>query len=203
MAYTNPLIPTVDIQQMEQPKSNGSAPLITFGTVIGTPPAGATYATLFSLECLLQDLNGTAVYQNTGTVAVPAWTAIGTGAAGSTGPTGYTGYTGPAVTGATGYTGPIGPTGYTGPAITGATGYTGPGNFTGYTGYTGPDITGPTGYTGYTGPIGSTGYTGPLGPTGATGYTGYTGPDIGTGINFGPAGVASITVTNGVIVAIS
>ena len=120
MAYINPLIPTVDVQQMEQPKSNGSVPLITFGTVIGTPPAGATYANLFSLECILQDLNGSAVYQMVGTVAVPAWAIIGSGAAGATGYTGYTGYTGPSVTGATGYTGPIGATGYTG--------YTGPGN---------------------------------------------------------------------------
>lgn len=130
MAYSNPLIPTVDIQQ-QQPTGDR---LITLGTVIGTPPAGATYANLFSLECLLQDLNGTAVYQNTGTVAVPAWSAIGTGAAGATGPTGYTG--------ATGYTGRTGPTGYTGPAgAASATGATGP------TGYTGPQ--------GPTGPIGN------------------------------------------------
>lgn len=127
MAYDNPLIPTVDIQQREQPKSNGSAALITFGTVIGTPPAGATYAGLFSLECLLQDLNGTAVYQNTGTVAVPAWTAIGTGAAGSTGPTGATGPTGPAgATGPTGAAGAIGPTGATGPTGPVGTFSTGP-----------------------------------------------------------------------------
>jgi hypothetical protein len=138
MAYINPLIPTVDIQQMEQPKSNGSIPLITLGTVIGTPPAGATYANLFSLECLLQDLNGSAVYQNTGTVAVPAWSTIGSGAAGSTGPTGPTGYTG--------YTGPTGYTGDTGADS---------------------DVTGPTGYTGYTGPAGegefsTDGATGPV-----------------------------------------
>jgi len=49
MAYSNPNIPTVDIQQMEQPKSSGGTPLVTFGTVIGTPPAGATYANIFSL----------------------------------------------------------------------------------------------------------------------------------------------------------
>src|SRR5574343_302987 len=146
MAYINPLIPNVDIQQMEQPKSNGSVPLITFGTVIGTPPSGTTYANLFSLECLLQDLNGSAVYQMTGTVANPSWATIGSGA------TGATGYTGPAgaasATGATGYTGPRGTTGYTGPA--GSASSTGA---TGYTGYTGPGVTGATGYTGYTGPI--------------------------------------------------
>ena len=149
MAYSNPLIPTVDIQQAEQPRSDGGLSLITFGTVLGTPPAGAAYANLFSLECILQDITGAGAYQNTGTIAVPAWTVIGTGAAGATGSTGYTGYTG----------------------YTGFTGYTGPGNFTGYTGYTGP--------------------------------TGFTGPNIGSGINFGPAGVVSITVVNGVITAIS
>jgi hypothetical protein len=143
MAYQNPLIPTVDIQQQEQPTATSSYPLITFGTVKGTPPAGATYANLFSLECILQDINGAGAYQNTGTIAVPAWSLIGSGAAGATGPTG-----------ATGYTGPIGPTGYTG-------------------------------------------YTGPIGPTG------YTGPNIGSGINFGPGGVTSITVVNGIITQIS
>lgn len=128
MAKSNPLIPTVDIQQQEAVGDR----LITFGTVEGTPPAGATYANLFSLECILQDITGAGAYQNTGTVAVPAWTLIGTGAAGATGPTGYTGYTGytgPSVTGATGYTGPIGPTGYTGPAASGVfstSGATGP-----------------------------------------------------------------------------
>ena len=133
MAYSNPLIPTVDIQQQQQPSATSSYQLVTFGTVKGTPPAGATYANVFSLECLLQDLDGTAVYQNSGTVAVPAWSTIGTGAAG---PTGYTGPIGPTgYTGATGYTGPIGPTGYTGPV-----GPTGPlGSFS--TSATGPVAT--------------------------------------------------------------
>ena len=130
MAYSNPNIPTVDIQQQEAVATGGRTDrLITFGTVKGTPPTGATYANIFSLECLLQDIDGSAVYQNTGTVAVPAWTLIGTGAAGATGPTGYTGYTGytgPSVTGATGYTGPIGPTGYTGPAASGVFSTSGP-----------------------------------------------------------------------------
>ena len=148
MAYQNPLIPTVDIQQQEPVGDK----LITFGTVLGTPPAGATYANLFSLECILQDINGAGAYQNTGTVTVPAWTLIGTGAAGATGPTGYTGAAGAAgATGATGYTGPDGAasaTGATGPI--GATGPAGPTGATGYTGYTGPG----NGYNaGPTGPI--------------------------------------------------
>lgn len=173
MSNFNPNIPTVNIEQADPVTG-----LVSFGTVTGTPPAGAGYAGIFGLECLLQDIEGTGTYQNTGTVAVPAWSLIGSGAAGSTGPTGFTGYTGPggaaSATGATGYTG------FTGPSVTGATGftgYTGAGNFTGYTGYTGPQ--------------------------GATGPTGYTGPNIGSGINFGPSAVTSITVVNGIITAIS
>lgn len=131
MAYSNPNIPTVNIEQWDPVTG-----LVSLGVVDGTPPAGAAYANIFGLECLLQDSAGTGVYQNTGTVAVPVWTVVGTGAAGATGPTGpgnFTGYTG--------YTGPRGATGYTGP--TGATGYTGPQGPTGYTGYTGPSVTGP------------------------------------------------------------
>ena len=112
MARSNPLIPTVDIQQQE-PTCTGTRTqrLITFGTVDATPPAGATYADLFSLDCVLQGLDGIAVYAMTGTVAVPAWKSLGSGANGATG---YTGYTG-----ATGYTGFTGYTGYTGPAASG------------------------------------------------------------------------------------
>ena len=120
MAKINPLIPTVDIEQQDPITG-----LVNLGTVEGTPPTGATYAGIFSLECLLQDIDGAGVYQNTGTVAIPAWDVIGTGAAGATGPTGYTGYTGPGVTGATGYTG------YTGPSVTGAS--FGPGSVTSIT----------------------------------------------------------------------
>ena len=139
MSKFNPNIPTVDIEQVDIETG-----LVTFGTVVGTPPSGAGYAGIFSLECILQDMNGAGVYQQTGTVAVPSWSLNGLGA------TGFTGYTGP------------------NSGFTGYTGYTGP-NITGYTGYTGP-----TGYTGYTGPAGVTGYTGPAasgvfstsGPTG-------------------------------------
>lgn len=81
MAKTNPLIPLVDIQQQQQPSATSSYQLITLGTVTGgTPYAGAAYANIFSRECLLQDLDGSGVYQMTGTVAVPAWTLIGPGA---------------------------------------------------------------------------------------------------------------------------
>jgi len=202
MAYSNPNIPTVDIQQQDSVTG-----LVSFGTVKGTPPAGAAYPSIFSLEAVLQDINGTGVYDQTGTVAIPAWTLLSTGAAGATGYTGYTGPNNATITGYTGYTGPN-ITGYTG--YTGYTGFTGPDNatitgYTGYTGYTGP--IGPTGTTGYTGPnnatiTGPTGYTGYTGPQ-ITGYTGYTGANIGSGINFGPAAVTSITVVNGVITAIT
>ncbi len=54
--------------------------------------------------------------------------------------------------------------------------------------------------TGITGPTGATGATGATGPTGATGATGPLAPN---GVNFGPASVASITVIDGQITAIS
>jgi hypothetical protein len=73
MAYTNPKIPTVNIE--EQDPVTG---LISEGTVVGTPPAGATYAGIFSLECELTDTEGSGTYTNTGSVAVPAWTLFGT-----------------------------------------------------------------------------------------------------------------------------
>lgn len=121
MAYSNPLIPLVNIQQQEQPSNTSPYQLVTFGTITGGAPySGTDYANIFALECVLQDLDGSAIYQMTGTVANPSWSTVGSGAAGATGYTGYTGYTGPSVTGATGYTGPLGATGYTG--------YTGPGN---------------------------------------------------------------------------
>ena len=140
MAYSNPNVPTIDIQQVDI-----TTGLITLGLCAGTPPSGATYPNIFSLECIIQDTTGAGVYQNTGTVAIPAWSLNQLGATGPTGPGNFTGYTG--TTGYTGYTGPQGAatgyTGYTGPNTTGYTGYTGPqGLATGYTGYTGPSVTG-------------------------------------------------------------
>lgn len=113
MAYSNPNIPTIDIR--EQDPVTG---LVLIGTCAGTPPSGASYPNYFALECMIIDTTGAGWYQNTGTVAVPAWTLNQQGATGPTGPgnfTGYTGYTGPK--GATGYTGYTGPTG---PSVTGA-----------------------------------------------------------------------------------
>jgi len=70
MAYIDPTIPTVNIE--EQDPVTG---LISEGTVLGTPPV---VAGKFSLECELTDLEGSGTYTNTGTVAVPSWTLFGT-----------------------------------------------------------------------------------------------------------------------------
>jgi hypothetical protein len=70
MAKSNPNIPTVDIT--EQDPISG---LVTEGTSNGVPPV---VAGVFSLECEITDIDGSGVYQNTGTVAIPAWTLIGT-----------------------------------------------------------------------------------------------------------------------------
>src|ERR1035437_8841364 len=90
---------------------------------IGTPPTaadGSLFINTFEHGCLMtQTDTGTgnaAVYENTGSRAVPVWTLFGSGA----GVTGYTGFTG-----MTGYTGYTGYTGTAGSATnTGATGYT-------------------------------------------------------------------------------
>lgn len=70
-------------------------------------PDGATYAGIFVPGAQIMILAGSAAgtYSNTGTTAVPAWTAVVEGVTGPTGPTGPTGATGP--------TGPTGPTGAT------------------------------------------------------------------------------------------
>jgi hypothetical protein len=73
MAYTDPTIPTVNIE--EQDPITG---LISEGTVKGTPPV---VAGKFALECELTDIDGSGTYSNTGTVAIPSWTLFGTLAA--------------------------------------------------------------------------------------------------------------------------
>lgn len=136
MADFNPQIPGVDVQQVDIKTG-----LITLGTYHGTPPTGAGYPNIFALECMIMDLDGDGWFQNTGTVASPAWSLNQQGATGPTGPGNFTGYTGPigptGATGPTGYTGPIGATGYTGPI-----GPTGPvGSFSTAGGATGPVAT--------------------------------------------------------------
>lgn len=53
---------------------------IIFGEfdTLATPPAGANYAGIFQKGCILLKIDAadsvSAIYQNTGTLAVPAWT---------------------------------------------------------------------------------------------------------------------------------
>ena len=70
MAYSNPNIPTVNIEQQDPVTG-----YVEEGTVTGTPPV---VAGIFSLDAMLTDINGSGIFQNTGTVAVPVWTLIGT-----------------------------------------------------------------------------------------------------------------------------
>jgi len=71
-------------------------------------PDGATYAGIFVPNARLLVLAGSVAgeYSNTGSTAVPAFTAVVQGVTGATGPTGPTGATGPE-----GATGPTGATG--------------------------------------------------------------------------------------------
>lgn len=102
-------------------------------------------------------------------------------------------FDGTEVTWAAGGSGTPGATGPTGPAgAAGATGATGPAGANGATGAAGAE--------GPTGPAGSAGATGPIGATGPTGPMNYV---VSSTFNFGPTGITSITIVNGVITAIS
>lgn len=68
MAKSNPNIPTVNIV-LQDPVTG----YVVQGIVEGVPPAGSAYAGIFALDCILQDTNGAGIYQNTGSVAAPAW----------------------------------------------------------------------------------------------------------------------------------
>ena len=69
MAYSDPNIPTVDI--VEEDPITG---LISEANCKGVPP---TTTNRFALECQITDLDGTGIYINTGTVALPVWTLQG------------------------------------------------------------------------------------------------------------------------------
>lgn len=117
---TEPRLPTMNVT-LQDPVSG-----LVIQAYIPTAdalPDGATYTTIFAAGALLQILAGSAAgnYANTGSVTVPAFTAVVEGVTGPTGATAATGATGP--TGATGDTGATGETGATGP--TGPTGPTG------------------------------------------------------------------------------
>lgn len=74
MAYSDPRIPTVNIITVD-PITN----LVVEGEVTGVPPTGATYAGIFALSCELLRQDVTGIYEMTGSVAIPAWTAVGGG----------------------------------------------------------------------------------------------------------------------------
>lgn len=65
-------IPLLDVENQDPITG-----LVSEGTYEGVPPT--SFANVFSLECFITDLNGSGLYQNTGTVAVPVWTKIGAG----------------------------------------------------------------------------------------------------------------------------
>ncbi len=65
MAYSNPNIPTIDIE--EQDPNTG---YVLEGTCSGVPPTTAGY---FATGCELEDRGGTGSYVNTGTPAAPVW----------------------------------------------------------------------------------------------------------------------------------
>ena len=75
MSYYNPNCPLVDIQQADPVTG-----YVSFGTSKGDPNSTATIAGFFALECMLIDINGSGIYENVGTVAVPGWALITTGA---------------------------------------------------------------------------------------------------------------------------
>jgi hypothetical protein len=120
-----------------------------------------------------------------------------TGPEGPTGPQGETGPEGP--TGPQGEIGPTGPQGEIGP--TGQQGEIGP---TGQQGETGPEgPTGPQGETGPEGPTGPQGETGPEGPTGPQGEIGPTGPSAVAVADNTYTSITSITISGGIITAIT
>jgi hypothetical protein len=78
MAKSNPNIPYIDIEEQDPVTgyiSQGTSENATIPTTAG----------LFALGCLIQDTTTGIWYQNTGTVAVPVWTAVGAGKNATTG----------------------------------------------------------------------------------------------------------------------
>jgi hypothetical protein len=146
-------------------------------------------------------VNGKAVFNADGSLAIAGGATGPVGVVGSSGATGAVG-----AAGATGANGAVGPSVVIGPSgPTGASGATGAGGFTGIVGATGP--TGPTGAKGATGAAGGggsqgvlatggAGSKGPTGPTGPAGPSGATGPSGPTGAS-GPTGVRGATSATG------
>lgn len=72
MAKSNPNIPTVDIT-LASPVNQ----YVLQGVVTGVPPTGASYAGIFAQDCILQAADGSGIYINSGTTALPSWTKMG------------------------------------------------------------------------------------------------------------------------------
>jgi len=68
MAKLNPQYPTLDYLNID-----GVTGLLNQATYEGVPPI---VAELFDVGCVVQDVLGGAVYRNSGTSAVPVWTAL-------------------------------------------------------------------------------------------------------------------------------
>lgn len=76
-------IPTLVVDTAIAHPTNVGAQLVMQGSIEGVPPT--TSADVFGLNCLLQRRDATGAYLNTGSVAVPAWTAVGSGGGSLTG----------------------------------------------------------------------------------------------------------------------
>lgn len=68
MAKINPAYPTLDYLNI-----NGVNGLLNQATFEGAPPV---VASTFEVGAVVQDVTGGAVYRNSGTVAIPVWTAL-------------------------------------------------------------------------------------------------------------------------------
>lgn len=68
MAKINPTYPSLDYLQID-----GTTKLLLQGTFEGVPPI---VAELFSKGCVVQNVTAATVLVNTGTSAVPVWTAL-------------------------------------------------------------------------------------------------------------------------------
>ncbi len=75
MAQTQPRVTGLDIITADPVTGYVTQGVMNTAAAV---PAGATYAGIFAVSCILQILAGAGVgqYKNTGTVAVPAWTAF-------------------------------------------------------------------------------------------------------------------------------
>ena len=67
-------VPTLKVYSALDSTTNIGQQLVLSGSLSGVPPT--TFANIFALNCVLQRTDAVGIYKNTGTVAVPAWTAL-------------------------------------------------------------------------------------------------------------------------------